>query len=58
MLDDGVAFVGHFLLQLLQLLDLLTDLQLGLGQGCDPGETHDIHLVFRERSQLSRDHNL
>lgn len=36
-LDDGVSFVGHLLLKLLQLLDLLTDLKLGLSQGCDPG---------------------
>lgn len=36
-LDDGVSFVGHLLLKLLQLLDLLADLQLGLGQGRDPG---------------------
>ena len=36
-LDDGVSFVGHLLLKLLQLLDLLTNLELGLGQGCDPG---------------------
>lgn len=37
-LDDGVAFVGHLLLKFLQLLDLLADLQLGLGQGRDPVE--------------------
>ncbi|TNN41690.1 hypothetical protein EYF80_048134 [Liparis tanakae] len=37
-LDDGVSLVGHLLLKLLQLLDLLTDLELGLRQGCDPGE--------------------
>lgn len=35
-LDDGVSFIGHLLLKLLQLLDLLTDLELGLSQGCDP----------------------
>lgn len=38
-LNDGISFVGHFLLKLLQLLDLLTNLELGLGQGCDPGYT-------------------
>lgn len=31
-LDDGVSFVGHLLLKLLQLLDLLTNLELGLSQ--------------------------
>lgn len=36
-LDDGVSFVGHLLLKLLQLLDLLTNLELGLSQGRDPG---------------------
>lgn len=36
-LDDGVSFIGHLLLKLLQLLDLLTNLELGLSQGCDPG---------------------
>lgn len=36
-LDDGVSLVGHLLLKLLQLLDLLPDLQLGLGQGRYPG---------------------
>lgn len=29
-LDDGVPFIGHLLLKLLQLLDLLTNLELGL----------------------------
>ena len=36
-LNDGVSFVGHLLLKLLQLLDLLTNLELRLGQGCNPG---------------------
>lgn len=36
-LDDGVSFIGHLLLKLLQLLDLLANLELGLSQGCDPG---------------------
>lgn len=35
-LDDGVSFVGHLLLKLLQLFDLLTNLELRLSQGCDP----------------------
>lgn len=41
-LDDGVSFVGHLLLKLLQLLDLLTDLELGLSQRRDPGWKSDI----------------
>lgn len=40
-LDDGVSFVGHLLLKLLQLLDLLTDLELGLSQRRDPGWKSD-----------------
>ena len=35
-LDDGVAFVGDLLLQLLQLTDLLPDLQLRLRQRREP----------------------
>jgi hypothetical protein len=35
-LDDGVSLVGDLLLQLLQLLDLLADLELGLGKRRNP----------------------